>query len=761
MRKRTKPGKRRPVYLIGKLAIAALAIAIAYAAILAWQVTREFDQRGWDLPAQVFAAPLEIYPGRRIDMDDAVVELVRLGYRESAALQRPGTFARRDGRLGIRTRSFAMADSVLPERRVEIGFSGDSVRSVSDEMEQPIPILELDPMLIGSVFPAHGEDRIILRPDEIPDVLARSLKAVEDRRFDDHFGLDLRAIARATLVNLTQGEIQQGGSTLTQQLVRSYFLTTERTWSRKLREAFMAVALELRHDKDELMTAYINEVYLAQDGARAIHGFGLASRFYFGKPLSELDLHEIALLVAQVRGPSYYDPRRHPDRAVARRNLVLMQMRDLDIIDERSYEAARGQPLDIVNSGRRSSYYAAFIELVRRQLRNDYAAEDLQATGLRIFSTLDPAVQSSAETAVMEELDQIQNGRPDLEAAAVVTDPHTAEILAVVGSRRTGFDGFNRALDARRQIGSLIKPAVYLAAIESDEHTLASLVDDSPISVPMDDGSTWSPRNFNDESHGTVTAVRALAESFNMATVRIGLEAGVDKVADVLQRLGLDKTPLAYPSLLLGAIELTPIEVTQIYNTLANGGFRMPLRAVRAVVAADGTQLQRFPIEMRSASDPMAIYGLNQALVQVMQRGTGKSAQQRLRRGLTTAGKTGTSDDLRDSWFAGFTGNRLVVAWIGNDANEPVGLTGSSGAARVFSHIVTELDTVPYHAPVPGGLEQVWIDYATGLETEPGCESAVSLAMHRSELPPQAVSCGSTKTRFGSRLRRFFRNAGR
>jgi len=751
--------KRRAWRYVSLLLVVVVAAGIAYGGYLSWIVTSEFDQRGWDVPAQIFAAPLELYSGRRLSRDDFVVELQRLGYREQRSSIEIGSFLRRGESIELWTRAFEHVGESQEAQVIQIAFADDRIAGVTDIAGNAMPLAQLDPLLIGSIFPAHGEDRLILGPDEIPALLTDALKAVEDRRFDEHRGVDLRAILRASLVNLTNFEIRQGGSTLTQQLVRSYFLTNDRTWRRKLREAFMALALELRHDKNELMHAYVNEIYLGQDGARAIHGFGLASRFYFGKPLVELELHEIALLIAQVRGPSFYDPRRHLERALDRRNLVLRQMLELELISQVTFTAARGRDLDVLTSaGRHSSYYASFLDLVRRQLRRDYAQEDLQENGLRVFSTLDPSVQSAAETALVEELDQLQAGRPPLEGAVVVTNPHNAEVRALVGSRRTGYDGFNRALDAKRQVGSLIKPAVYLAALESKRHSLASLIDDESIDVPLADGTVWSPSNFNNEAHGTVTAVRALAESFNMATVRLGIDTGLDAVADLLARLGLDESPPAYPSLLLGALDLRPIEVTQIYNTLANGGFRVPLRAVRAVVDADGDTIERYGLAIDQVSDPNTVYALNQALIQVMERGTGRSARRQLPASLTTAGKTGTSDDLRDSWFAGFTSDHLVVTWIGNDQNQPIGLTGATGASRVWVRIVAGLQTSPYDPPVPTSTDTRWIDYNTGLVTDAVCPDAVLLAIMTPESPPKAVACGSDRVRIGSRLRRWLRN---
>jgi penicillin-binding protein 1B len=755
-RKGTHEKSRRRSWL---RAVAALAAAAAlYGGYLAWWVAREFDGRRWDVPAQVYAAPLELYAGRALTVEDLVAELRRLGYSEDPRLLGPGTYRVGLGRLELATRGFESAGESEPARLISISFAGGKISGLRDTAGGSAAIVRLDPLLIGSLFPAHGEDRLIVAPDDMPPLLPAALKVVEDRRFERHHGIDLIAVLRATFVNLSAGEIRQGASTLTQQLVRSYFLTNQRSWWRKAREAFMAVALELRYDKEELMHAYVNEIYLGQDGGRAVHGFGLASQFYFGKPLTELELHELALLVAEVRGPTYYDPRRHAERALERRNLVLRQMAEHGLIEAEEAQAAAARDLGLLASTRRSGAQSAFLGLVRRQLGADYAAEDLERTGLTVLTTLDPAVQTAAERALAQGLDALGPSAAKLDGAVVVTSPQTGEVRALVGGRNTELAGFNRALDARRQVGSLIKPAVYLAALESGDYTLASVVDDAPIEVRLDNGDLWSPRNFDDQAHGPVPLVRALAESFNMATVRLGLAVGLEPISDVLQRLGLAEKPPLYPSMLLGSLALTPIEVTQVYNTLANGGFRVPLRAVRSVIGDDGALQQRYALEIEQAVEPAAVYAVNQALVQVMERGTGRAVRGRLPASLTVAGKTGTSDDLRDSWFAGFTNDHLIVTWLGADDNTPIGLTGSTGAARIWAGVLGALEARPYGAPRPASLESEWIDYMTGAVSAARCEDAVLLPLPTTANLPRGFGCGGAQDGLGARMRRWLRN---
>ncbi len=749
----------RPKRLVLFGAIAVLGATAGYGAWVWGRIAREFDDRHWNVPAQVYAAPVELYPGRQLSADDLALELTRLGYGPVAGRIGPGFFRRDGGTIALGRRAFVYDGLEVPAQTLEVAFAGGRIRSLEDGAGNPIAVAELEPLLIGSIFPAHGEDRIILAPEEVPELLTAALKTVEDRRFDTHWGVDARAIVRAALANVRAGEISQGGSTLTMQLVRSYFLSNRQTYTRKIREALMALVLELRHSKDEIMLAYVNEIYLGQNGGRAVHGFGLASRFYFGKPLAELDVHEIALLVAIVRGPSYYDPRRNPERALARRTLVLEQLAAAGLIDAATLAANRDRELGIVTpESRRTAYYASFMDLVRRQLRRDYSERDLRERGLSIYTSLEPAVQAAAEEALVEELARLAAGRPELEGAVVFTSPQSGEVRALVGSKRIGFDGFNRALDARRPIGSLVKPFVYLAALQSGRHTLATQLDDEPITVPLDGGRSWSPSNIDGETHGQVTAVRALAESLNLATVHLGLDVGLPAVAAVLEDFGVARPPQLYPSLLLGALELTPYEIAQSYGTLANGGFRVPLRAVRAVVDGSGRTLARASLALEQVADPVAVYALNQGLVQVMERGTGRTARRLLPAGLATAGKTGSSDGLRDSWFAGFSAEHLVVAWVGNDGNAGIGLTGGAGAAQVWARVLASVDTRPYAPPPPAGAATAWIDYRTGLATDERCPDAVHLAMTARDVPPKAVACGSTRVRVGSRIREWLRN---
>lgn len=743
----SKSMRRRLQRGFAVLSLLLLLVAIVVVAVLDRRVTAQFEGRRWTLPARVYAQPIELYAGQQLSSRRFTEELERLGYLAIANPDRPGTYRRRGDRVSVFVREFRFADEHQDARALRLGFSGDAITSLEDAQGREVAVIRLDPLLIGSIFPIHGEDRIVVAPDQVPPLLPAALKAVEDRKFDSHHGVNPLAILRAAFVNVRAGQIEQGGSTLTQQLVKSYFLDSRRTLRRKAEEAVMAVILESRFEKADIMNAYINEIYLGQDGRRAVHGFGLASQFYFGKPLTELSLPEIALMVAIVRGPSYYDPRRQPERALERRNLVLRVLAEQGVVSAADADQAAKKPLGVAEPGRKGgSFYPAFLDLVRRQLREDYEESALTEAGLTVFSTLDPLLQEKAETALAGELDRLDaSGRKEaqgLEGVVVVTTPQTGEIVGLVGGRRAAFDGFNRALDAKRPIGSLAKPLVYLAALETGRYTPATMLADEPVDLKLPNGDRWKPANFDKQVRGPVPMVRALTQSLNLATVNLGLEVGLDHVARTFEQLGLDEAPPEFASMLLGATNLSPLEVAQMYNTLANGGFRSPLRAVRAVIAEDGKPLKAPELEVAEVSSPEAIYALDRMLIEVMERGTGRAAKRQLPSDLVVAGKTGTSNDYRDSWFSGFSGSHLIVAWVGHDDNRPTGLTGTTGGLAVWSRLMGSIATSSFEPLLPESLEHRWIDYFSGLETSPYCNgSAVSLPFEVGTLLEPAPDC--------------------
>ncbi len=754
-RKRRKPRTRRApaprrwrsagwIVLIGLMTFA------GYAVYLDFEIRGAFEGRRWAVPARVYARSLELFAGAPISIEQLTEELQRLEYRSVTNPQRPGEYHRAGNTLHVHTRQFRFWDAEEPARRLRIQFDGGVLRAVGpDTFGAALPIARLDPPQIGAIYPAHREDRVLIRLADVPPLLIQGLLAVEDRNFYQHSGIDLRAIARAAWANLRALSLVQGASTVTQQLVKNFFLTPERTLWRKSNEALMALLLEWHYDKDEILQAYLNEIYLGQRGRYAIHGFGLASRFYFGRPIEQLDAAQLATLIGFVRGPSYYDPWRHPQRALERRNRVLRQMAGQRLLDSAEAKRLQKQPLGI---GERpaggATPYPGFMDLVRRQLRQFYREEDLTSEGLRIFTTLDPVVQAQAERAVarwMGRLERRSNlSAGTLETALLVSARERGEVLALVGGSEPRYPGFNRVLDAARPIGSLIKPVVYLAALsEPDRYHLATRIDDSPIRIQGQNGTIWSPQNFDGEYRGAVTLRDALTNSYNVPVVRVGMDLGMERVLNSLRQLGARRSLDPYPSLFLGAAALTPLEVGQIYQSLADGGFATPLRGIREVLSADGQPLQRYPLVVEQAADPRAVFLVSSVLQQVVSVGTAKQLAEQISPNAAIAGKTGTTDGMRDSWFAGYTTDHVAVVWVGRDDNEPTGLTGSSGAMRIWGELMARLPLRPLELLPPEGIEWARVDRDSGLIANDRCERSDWLPFVRGSEPRQQAPCAT------------------
>jgi penicillin-binding protein 1B len=725
-------------------------IGVLYAIRMDGVVRAKFEGKRWALPARVYARPLELYAGRPLTAASLEGELDRLKFRDVDQPVRPGTYARKGNRFLVRTRAFRFWDGAEPEQYLEIGIRDGVVQRLKRvDGGADLALVRLDAALIASIYPTHNEDRVLVRSQDLPKLLIDTLLAVEDRSFYRHLGVDPLAIARAMWRNLVAGAVVEGGSTLTQQLVKNFYLTQERSLSRKLNEALMAVLLELHYSKAEILEAYANEIFLGQDGSRAIHGFGLASHFYFNRSLDELGVPETALLVALIKGPSYFDPRRHPKRATERRNLVIDMLVEEEVISPERGDAAKRVPLGVSGKGGRpAGVYPAFLDLVRRQLQRDYREEDLRSEGLRIFTTLSPLEQTAAETAIRERLPELEKSRRfkagTLESAAVVVSSAQGEVLALVGGRDTEYAGFNRALEAVRPIGSLIKPVIYLTALaEPERYSLVTTLRDSPVSLMAGDGTLWQPHNYDRKTRGRVPLYKALAKSYNLATVNLGLELGLERVREMLEALGVQREVDEVPAMLLGSVSLTPLEVAQVYQTLAAGGFRSPLRAIREVLDASGRPLNRYPLAVEPVVSAEAVHLVTWAMRQVVRQGTATWLNSRLPEDLTVAGKTGTTNGLRDSWFAGFSGDKVSVVWVGRDDNKPTRLTGSSGALRIWGDIMARIDNQPLSELAPEGVEQVRVDPGNGLLAGPGCGRAISVPFDRNGVPTVESACGA------------------
>ncbi|MGQ8975149.1 penicillin-binding protein 1B [Acinetobacter schindleri] len=709
-------------------------------------VRDKFEGQRWDIPAKVFARPMEIYVNAPVSQQDLQEELKLLGYKSAESYTKSGSYVTSGDTLYVHTRGFDFGDRVEPEQILKVSFNGEEINDVSATKPSTSGIARLEPLLIGGIYPQHNEDRVLIKLNKVPKPLIEALIATEDRNFYHHHGVSPRGIARAVVSNITGGK-RQGGSTLTQQLVKNFYLSPERTLKRKVNEAFMAMLIELHYDKDEILEAYLNEVNLGQNGNYSINGYGLASQFYFGLPLRELNISQQAFLVGLVQGPSLYNPWRNPETAKRRRDIVLNNMLVMGYLTQEQYKTEKARPLNVITKPTLGpARFPDFLDIVRRQLRTEYQEGDITNQGLRIFTTLDPLAQTRIQQSFKNTVANLSRSNPkrlkDLQGAVLVTHPENGELVAAVGSTQD-FTGFNRALDAKRQVGSLLKPVIYLTAIESNRYHWGSPIEDSELSIKTD-GKTWTPKNYSGRPHGVVPMSQALANSYNLSAVRLAQEFGMSTFINHLKKFGVTSDIPSYPSIYLGAVDMSPMEVMSLYGNFATGGFKYPVKAIRSVVDANGRLVDRYGLTVQPTIDPAYAYILNNGLQQVMSSGTGQSAYSTLPRNLGLAGKSGTTNDTRDSWFAGYSGNYLAVVWLGLDDNKITGLTGSSGALPVWTSVMKQLHQKPVNLHQPGEVQWQWVDRATGHLSAQGCEGAMYIPLTRHSMPNQATACGAS-----------------
>lgn len=722
---------------------------VPYTISLDHQVRERFDDLSWQIPSRVFARPLDLAPGRPMNAETLQLELEAARYRPAPEALAPGTYARNGDRFVIGRRAYVGLDGRHAAQRIALELANGRIASLVDSANgKALNLAEIDPARIATLYGAQQEERRIVQLEQLPALLVTGLQAVEDRDFKNHHGVDLGAVLRAGWANLTAGRVVQGGSTLTQQLVKNLFLDRGQNFVRKLNEALIALLIEYRYDKRRILEAYVNEIFLGQQGGQAVHGFAAAAEFYFGREVDSLSTADIALLVGMVQGPSLYDPRRSPQRALERRNRVLQQFNETGLIDARTLARASAQTLGVSARGALPrNRFPAFLELVRQQLRRDFSGHELDAAGLAIHTTLAPSAQLQAEAAMDAALAGLGKRDAGVESAVVVTAVPSGEVQALVGGRNADAPGFNRALDARRPIGSLVKPFVYLVALaQPQRYSLASIIDDAPVDLPQRDGSRWVPKNDDGDVHGRVLLVDALRNSWNLATVQLGLRLGVDQVRGLLQSFGLGREINPNPSLLLGALDLSPFDVAQLYQYFAADGHAVPLRAVRGVVDASGRTLSRYGVKPGTGDYVAASRLVTWAMQQVVESGTARSIGAAGLGDLHAAGKTGTSDTQRDSWFAGFSGNQLGVVWVGRDDNKPTGLYGSTGALKVWIDLFRRLPAQALALPAEG-IEFAWIDPENGRRSDAVCSGARELPFIAGYAPQDREGCAIDRIR--------------
>ncbi|WP_395790601.1 penicillin-binding protein 1B [Aquimonas sp.] len=714
------------------------------------RVAADFAALSWQVPTRVMARPLLLKSGVAMDLAGLRAELDAAGYRDDGQGREPGSYGINGQRVQLSTRAFIDVDGAQPPLSARVQLAGGQISALTDLSGKALAELRVDPARIATLYGEKREERRLVRLEDVPPLVVMTLQAVEDRDFKHHIGIDFSGVARAAWMNLRSGEMRQGASTLTQQLARNLYLTRERKLWRKVKEALHALAIERRFEKSQILEAYLNEIFLGQQGGQAIHGVAAAAEFWFGSELAQLKPNQIALLIGIIRGPSYYDPRRHPERALERRNRVLNQMAETGLIEVSDAEREAAKPLGLKrNVSLAGNRAPAFMALVRTQLERDYPADALRGAGLTVHTTLSPLAQAEAERAAREQLDALQtDARPELQAAVVVTDAAHGEVLALLGDRAADGAGFNRALDAQRPVGSMLKPFVYLLALaQPGRFALASPIDDTPIELRLPNGQAWAPSNSDNVSHGSVTLQAALANSYNQATVRLGMQLGVDRLAQLIEALSGTR-PQPHPSLLLGAVDMSPFQIAQLYQFVASGGRLQPLRAVRGVLDASGEPLTRYdrPTDPAQPGDALAARLIGIALQDAARTGTGKRLYADGLGHLQPAGKTGTSNDGRDSWFAGYTGAHLAVVWVGNDGNAATGLYGASGAMRVWTALFKRLPSSVLNVGTDG-LEFAWLDADNFARTDEACPDARRFAFIAGYTPEDYEGCPLTRVR--------------
>jgi len=751
LKKKSKSSYTFKKFLFNKitasLSLIILLLSTIYVVYLDIKITEKISGKIWSFPSSVYARPLELFKTKRIGVSDLISELNSLDYvKVDTRPVKPGQYRVYNySNIEFISREFEFGEGVQESKGVRLYIAGGVIKKLEElNSNKSLAVFRLEPVKIAGIYPKQKEERELIKLEDVPDDLILALLAVEDRRFYNHWGIDPISIVRALFANIVAGKTVQGGSTLTQQLVKNIFLTSERTLVRKVNEAIMALLLEFHYDKSVILETYINEVYLGQNGSNQIHGFQLASQFYFSQPLQRISRDQMAMLVGLVKGPSWYEPRRNPARSKSRRNQVLALMYEREVISKYQYDKYSSAPLGVSKKPKLSSNrYPALMDLVKRQLQEDYNEEDLKTAGLNIFTSIDPIVQDKAESSVesiIPRLEANQTQTSGLQTAVIIASSEQGEIQALVSDRNPKFSGFNRSLDAVRQIGSLIKPAIYLTALQqSDKYSLASMLKDEPLHIKTSNENIWSPMNYDKKYSGDISLFEALKDSRNVPTVRLGLDIGLPAISDSLHNLGVTRDIPTYPSMTLGAFNLSPLDVANMYQTFAAEGYHIPLRVIREVLDKENKPLKRYPLSFSKSLDDKPVYLVNHTLHQVTQSGTASQLSRTLSKRL--AGKTGTTDDTRDSWFAGFSGEHLSVVWIGRDDNKSTGLTGASGALKLWSDIMQNLNTEDLALSVPAGVTEHWIDLKSGGLSDKSCQGAVKLPFITGTAPKEKATC--------------------
>lgn len=710
-----KPKKRGSfkTFLL-KASFTAAVLVIFYGGYLDWQIRAKMDGQIWRLPAEVYSRLESVKLADNLTFDEVIQILLDNEYRQTTMVAAPGDFKLEDDTIVLLRRAFPFPDKPEPQRVLRLRFTDNKLSRIEDLVAvKAVDEFRMAPKLIA-MLESDNEDRLAISLQNYPRLLIDALILTEDRRFYEHYGINPVGIVRALVANIRAGQTVQGGSTLTQQLVKNLFLSNERTITRKANEALMSLVLDFRYDKNRILETYLNEIYLGQNGDTQIHGFELASQFYFGRSIREISLDQIALLVGMVKGPSLYNPWRNPQNALDRRNVVLKLMLDHQMIGDELYQMLSKRPLGVQAKGQISRKYPAFIQTLQADLRRDLGEHKTAGLlGARIFSTMDLKQQAHAENAVVNTVSklQVQTKNPHLEGAMIVADYRSGEIRAVVGGLQTQYAGFNRALMSKRQIGSLVKPSVYLTALSNPEQfRLNTPIQNQPITINVKGSPPWQPRNYDRKYGGSVMLMDALARSLNIPTVNIGMKVGLSKVIETQKAMGWDNVAIPkVPAMLLGSYSISPYDVTKLYQTIANQGGRIDLTAIDTIVDRQGNVIYQHNKTPNQVVPEEAAFQTLFAMQQTVERGTARSLQNDYA-DLHLAGKTGTTNDARDTWFVGIDGRNVSTVWLGRDDNGETKLTGASGALQIYKDYLNRTYIEKLTLNAPAGIKWVGIN---------------------------------------------------
>ncbi len=721
-----KKTKRRGLHFLALVLFGFFVFLAVYAIYAGKLVTERMSELKWDLPSRVYSAPIILYPGATMVESDLKEYFSQLGYREAkgGSIQ-VGQWRRKGRGYEWRTRPFQDVIGKHASTRIEVAFTGRQLDLVhSDSGAGEDSTVTLEPRLIGEIYPSKREDRTIVRLKDVPETLRQAILVMEDQHFYSHFGISFRGMARAFFRNIRGGKVTEGGSTLTQQLMKNFFLSPDRTFRRKIRELVMTLVTERLYSKDEIFEAYINEIYLGQRKSTSIHGFGEAAQFYFSKEIGTLTLGEQAILASLIRSPGKFSPYEHPDEAKKQRRLVLQRLLEAKIINENQFSLADREPIEPRGKGSSENIAPFYVDFVKSEISEQFSQASLEKDGYEIHTTLDPFLQEEALRAVNEGLKAIatypklKKTQP-LEAALIAVVPQTGAVKAMVGGREYASSQFNRAVQARRQIGSSVKPfvaAVALSPLSEKDLPVAipsTLLEDRPSTFAFS-GRDWSPKNYEDTYFGETTLRGAIEFSLNVATVNLAAKVGLTRISQSLEEFGF-KSFSAVPAVVLGALEASPIELARAYTVFANGGIRTEPHGIVSVINSNGERLEQRSMEVKTVIDPRVAFLVTHILKGVIERGTARSVGKLGIIG-ALAGKTGTTQDNRDSWFVGYSPNLLTVVWLGFDQESTTGLTGASGALQVWIRFMRgALARLPSEEFVsPSGIHFVEVDAKKG-----------------------------------------------